>query len=599
MQLIDKVEVAYFRSTYKNHIENCSNVNIIFGRNDSGKSNLLRALNLFFNNETNPNQPFRFDRDFNHSRRAEAEDADGIRKFVYVKVWFKPPANWRQSLGEVIWVKKQWSITTQSTPQITSSLQDPRHHQYLTRFLNKVRFHYIPAIKDRKIFEHLQAQIYKVVASQAEFSGSLVDFSDALRLRTIDLSTGLLDKLGISSAISTPQDLSDLFRSLDFETRSDNGDSYSLTLQRGDGIQVRHIPPILAFLSDRSAEDYHIWGFEEPENSLELASAIQEAETFRSFGADDNKQIFLTSHSPAFFSLKSDDVSRYFVSRNEEKFNRLNSKSVLLRNDSEVYPGELMGETPHLPVISEYLRESHNLIRQQKETSEELARDIERHNQSIVFVEGEADVIIFQKAWEVLIGTPLPFRFEPGGGTTKMESLGRDGKILNLLAPGRAVLALVDNDFEGRALYKHKNLAPGGKWLKHNSNGVHWCRLPFHQDFSSLMRRLRIDPAAWPGSLENMFSGEVRRAAEEEGHLKVTKTPQPELLNSEWFPRIGEHLSPREDLEHYFIVTTDSEFKIPFAQWVANKMEQDPQIIEPLREVFIELNTIVQGAAAQ
>ncbi|HID9775151.1 TPA: AAA family ATPase [Pseudomonas aeruginosa] len=261
VKLIKEVEVAYFRSIYKEQVSNCSNTNILFGRNDSGKSNFLRAINLFFNNETNPGQPFNLERDLNHSRRAEAEAASDIRKFVYVKVTFNTPANWHKSLGSTFWVKRQWSVTTESAPKYSSSMRDASKEQYVTRFLNKIKFHYIPAIKDRRIFEKLQAEIYSVISSHQEFSESLSEFAQALRDRTLDLSKGLLARLEIDSVVSTPQDLTDLFRSLDFETKSDAGDSYSLTLQRGDGVQVRHIPQILSFLSDKSSVEHHIWGF--------------------------------------------------------------------------------------------------------------------------------------------------------------------------------------------------------------------------------------------------------------------------------------------------------------------------------------------------
>ncbi len=126
MNLVKQVEVAYFRSIYKDQLNNCAGTNIIFGRNDAGKSNFLRALNLFFNNETNPNQVFRFERDFSHTRLSEATPEKEIKKFVYVKVWFSPPANWRASLGESFWIKKQWSVTNQETPKFYSSISDPR-----------------------------------------------------------------------------------------------------------------------------------------------------------------------------------------------------------------------------------------------------------------------------------------------------------------------------------------------------------------------------------------------------------------------------------------------------------------------------------------
>lgn len=180
MQLIDQVEIAYFRSIYKESLSGCQNTNVIFGRNDSGKSNTLRGLNLFFNEVTSPNLAFDFERDLNHSRRAEADGQGDIRKFVYIKVWFKTPENWRNSLGDRFWVKKQWSISLAQEAQISTSVI-PRNKAYLARFLKKIKLHYIPAIKDRKIFENLQAEIYKVISRNLEFSESLEEFSDALR----------------------------------------------------------------------------------------------------------------------------------------------------------------------------------------------------------------------------------------------------------------------------------------------------------------------------------------------------------------------------------------------------------------------------------
>lgn len=581
VKLIKEIEVAYFRSIYKEQITNCSNSNILFGRNDSGKSNILRALNLFFNNETNPSQKFNLERDLNHARRAEAETAADIRKFVYVKITFTTPKNWRASLGETFWVKRQWSITTETTPKYTSSIRNAKKEQYVTRLLNKIKFHYIPAIKDRKIFEKLQAEIYNVISNHEEFSDSLGEFAQALRNRTIDLSQGLLDRLAINSVVSTPQDLSELFRSLDFETTSENGDAYSLTLQRGDGIQVRHIPQILSFLSDRSSIDYHIWGFEEPENSLELANAIEEANTFKNFGSEDNKQIFLTSHSPAFFSLVDQDVERYFVSKSDIRSGRPNSKITPIGHDLASNPGELMGETPHLPVISSYLVEAHEKILRHEREAVAFKEEIERSNLPVIFVEGQTDKVIFEKAWELFIGGEMPAVFESAGGTSKMESLAKDGKVLSQLAPEKRVFCLIDNDLEGRELLANKDLNKGGKWVRHNSNGVYWCRLPLNQELTELMRRLKVDEKFWPGCLENIFSPALRRRAEVE---QVYETE--EISHAALFPdtkKVKEYIKPREDHKHYFVLAPTADAKTRFADWIVDLADDEPDILEPLR----------------
>lgn len=66
--------------------------------------------------------------------------------------------------------------------------------------------------------------------------------------------------------------------------------------ERGDGIQVRYIPSILNFILGSVAK-ICIWGYEEPENSLEYNLALQMADNFKNYIY--NNQIFLTTHSPA------------------------------------------------------------------------------------------------------------------------------------------------------------------------------------------------------------------------------------------------------------------------------------------------------------
>jgi AAA15 family ATPase/GTPase len=47
--IISSVSVRYFRSINSLDLKKVEQVNIITGANDVGKSNLIRALNLFFN----------------------------------------------------------------------------------------------------------------------------------------------------------------------------------------------------------------------------------------------------------------------------------------------------------------------------------------------------------------------------------------------------------------------------------------------------------------------------------------------------------------------------------------------------------------------
>ena len=70
MRIIEKIELTHFRSflgtpqSFETEISDLKDLNIFSGANDSGKSNILRALNLFFNNEISYGNPLEFERDF-------------------------------------------------------------------------------------------------------------------------------------------------------------------------------------------------------------------------------------------------------------------------------------------------------------------------------------------------------------------------------------------------------------------------------------------------------------------------------------------------------------------------------------------------------
>lgn len=570
MRLIKDIEIGYFRSIYKQKIDKLSDLTVFFGRNDSGKSNFLRALNLFFNGSTNPDMPFDFIRDFNHSRVEEAKVGGDIRKFVYVKITFTPPSNWTKSLGKEFWVKKTWSVSRGSEPISETSLESKKQ-QFVTRFLNKIHLHYIPAIKDRTIFGNLLESVYKVISSNEEFLSSLGDFTSELQSKTAKISSELLNQIGIDSVIAPPEDLTDLFRSLDFETKNIYGDKYSLTLQHGDGVQVRHIPAILNFLSDNSVESFHIWAFEEPENSLELANAVQEAQIFLNYSMTKNKQIFITSHSPAFFSLENSNTKRFFVykSKSSGLSKECSCADVL---NSESLPSVLMGETPLLPVISNYLKAAGQEIERLKLDLQSISQAVDQDHSPILFLEGESDRIIIEKSWEYFGSDEIILRFVDCSGTTKMKSLSQDGPVLSAIGSDKFIFVLVDNDKEGRELSKHDNARlgknGGGNWVQHGSNKSFWCRLKFSESFIQKMKELKIPENSWPFTIENCFSEDIHQEAINNGALKFSGMPHCELLEDEGSRKIVIPLLKNNSIT--YIYAPDKDYKVIFARWIVD-----------------------------
>ncbi|HHS9893232.1 TPA: hypothetical protein ACTW8K_001400 [Klebsiella quasipneumoniae subsp. similipneumoniae] len=272
----------------------------------------------------------------------------------------------------------------------------------------------------------------------------------------------------------------------------------------------------------------------------------------------------------------------------------MNSIVKELSNDSTQVPSELMGETPHLPVISSYLEQAHAEIERSKALRTSLEQELVQHNTSIVFVEGATDAAVFAKAWELFVGGDMPFTFESGEGTTKMEALASNGKIISTLAPGRAVFALVDNDKEGRELYKNRRLDGGGVWIQDNSNKVYWCRLPFINELQQLMTRTRVEKAFWPGCLENIFTAEVKHRASEAGFLTIRKKPHDELLKDN-FEKIVDYIDERDDHLHYHVLCLVPESKDTFAEWIVQQADREPELLEPLRNTITGLRDILNS----
>jgi AAA15 family ATPase/GTPase len=374
MNIIKQIEIKNFRSFGNRRKESyklikANDLNIISGANDSGKSNVLRALNLFFNGNTNHYQFFDFERDF--FRKSELDELDVKEEIVTVKIWFFNDKNKNKNrtqpekayLPAEFWVSKKWKKTSQySNADLRSSIEidfekekgdffnnflvdsssDNKDlisnfkaglQKQLTDFLSAIQFHYVPAIKDKDYFSHLfgelQQTLWKTKTSIVE--NKKVDFETAIQKETDKLMLDFKDSIAsntsaesIAPVFQLPADLINLFRALVVQTGN-----VDLTL-RGDGLQAKLIPEILNFIAQKElgftsrsiksgykAKKSFIWGFEEPENSYEYRNAQILAEKFRDNYAN-NAQIFITTHSFNFLALEGEHISKYRVWKDYE-----------------------------------------------------------------------------------------------------------------------------------------------------------------------------------------------------------------------------------------------------------------------------------------
>ena len=205
MRLIESVEIAYFRSLHSAEVTNIGDLNILFGRNDSGKSNFLRALNLFFNGDTDIDVEPDFKIDLSDIRRAQAQRG-ASKQFFSVRVYFRVPTNYRKSLGKTVWVKRQWNRDGNVTETSTKGLTKGSRIQ-LSKFLSSIDFTYIRAIKDTEIFSGLVQRMYDAAASSRSLESSTVSFIESIRAATDDLSQSLASMFGTPTKLAAPNDM--------------------------------------------------------------------------------------------------------------------------------------------------------------------------------------------------------------------------------------------------------------------------------------------------------------------------------------------------------------------------------------------------------
>ena len=308
---ITDISIRHFRSI-ESVTATVRDLNIFVGRNDEGKSNILRALDLFFNG----NKPGGYDYDWNRDYSCFAVKRVNKAPEITIQIVVSPPLSFTNRMP-VIWTKRyrRHGLSLETIRHADGT--DVKATTKIAAFLRAMRYDYVPAIKGKEYFQFLLAKMHDMLEATVEerirdASGS---FTKTINENTLPILEEILHRLGLQSTISLPSNLRSLFGQLEF-TSTAGVNTFSLD-QRGDGIKVRHIPIVLRWLAKQAnhlsergrPKTVTVWGYEEPENNLELLRCFDLARELVE-GSTDN-QTLVTTHSPAFYSVfRESDPSR-------------------------------------------------------------------------------------------------------------------------------------------------------------------------------------------------------------------------------------------------------------------------------------------------
>ena len=404
MKIIDNVSIRYFRSIYSLTLNDCEDLTVITGKNDVGKSNILKALNLFFNNQSDYLKNYRFSDDYSLIRKEQVKK-DTIRgqQFISITVRFIRGDIMVNSLPPVFSVTKRWDMHSQESKVMTSDVHR-RMKMYaekngikysekttstsLSTFLNRIKYVYIPAIKDDRVFEEtlniLQQSLFDS-RNREVLDAPISQANKAVQTVVGNLQDDFKESTGIDNFIELPNTLNYTNGLLQIMTQI-NGGSVSID-KRGDGIKTHYIPKILNYVAQRSKSSF-IWGFEEPENSYEYRRCLQVANEFDTQYSKDS-QVFITSHSPAFFESKPNHKSIVRVGC-------MDGQTVLVTENTSIEE-----ELGYIELYRRFLDEIKDLEKR-SEDNEQLIKALEskvsKESAPLLLTEGKTDARLLKVA---------------------------------------------------------------------------------------------------------------------------------------------------------------------------------------------------------
>lgn len=303
----------------------------IVGLNSSGKSNVLRALNLFFNGYLDEERtPLNMTDDYSsHAPKRK-------KKIVAVTVGLNLGANFKVrgqeefyrefGIQDRIFVKRTWQLgsdklTTVEVLYFGPSLEamveaSAESAAAVTAHIRAVRFVYVPNhARPSELIERelapLRSSLVSRLRSTKAYRESSVDelFTEmrAMGERMFgEVSTAVSRGIpGVVIDPDLPVDFADLVFNIGLRATT-AGEEARLPEFEGSGAQSLLLLHVLN-LADRTLRgtgfgwvQASIWAVEEPESYLHAGLKIKFAEDLKAYAADPKRQIFITTHQDEF-----------------------------------------------------------------------------------------------------------------------------------------------------------------------------------------------------------------------------------------------------------------------------------------------------------
>lgn len=489
---IKSVEIKNFRTLLDFSIELDEKFQIIAGANNSGKSNLLRALNIFFNEGSDEKSYYEKDKDLSYYiakgtgsvsptsievdlflKDEEIKKIKDLDNFIIDDNIIRTKAFYYGDLEGWYYAKQDGTFPTQKEMKRDNNKIDKTSHP-ISKLFNRIQFMYIPTQYDitEKINQLVAEEILPTMvdtygntglSSKVKELKNKIDEVDKLTKEVLkeknelissnfqevikgfpEIQAGIdLEQYALEVAL-TGEGLSEILSKRIALNVKDA--SYKDVDSKGSGIQKLVLITLLEYFSKnieakaRYTNPFLIWAIDEPETYMQPKLQKKISTIFKNIS--ETHQIICTTHSPKMIDIYNPQNVKLFYLESEAIPVTRKSGKIMFKKITKILQPEDFG-------FVEKLKEHFGV----ESNDGWILRD-----KNILF-EGADDVIYFHTTFELIMGYKLDVSNIVSSSSENMPNFVEllFQQISNKELIASSLLCLLDNDDSGRKAFDKIN----------------------------------------------------------------------------------------------------------------------------------------------
>ena len=256
---------------------------------------------------------------------------------------------------------------------------------------------------------------------------------------------------------------------------------------------MRYIPTILNYIA-KNSNQYHIWGFDEPENSCEYSLSKELSDSF-AYEYVKNSQIFVVTHSFHFISLTGDKISRFRICKDSGGI----SSNIIFLDKKNLE--ELENEIGIIQ-INEKLAVLYEQFSKEREEIQKIKEKLKESSKPFLIFEGPSDNILFSVAFKALENKDIKTQYILCEHQTNDDgaTIGSNALEINKYLHSHITKTPLENfiiaifDYDNEGFNEFKALKKSKLYVPFSANGITFKNILQHKDRKNVFAITLVPP---------------------------------------------------------------------------------------------------------